>query len=181
MPASPRWPCMAAPAPTCTRARYDTIRDIVNAVKLPVMANGDVTTPQKAKEILDYTGAAAIMVGRAAQGRPWLFREIGHYLETGKLLPEPDREEIRQVLLEHLDKLYSFYGEFSGVRIARKHIGWYCAGSQAADQATGSAINQVKAFRRNVMKVETAKEQKSLVSRFFSEAGLEETWEEQAA
>lgn len=182
-------------------AEYDTIRDIVSNVNIPVMANGDVTTPQKAREILEYTGSAAIMIGRAAQGRPWLFREIGHYLETGECLPEPDKEEVRDILLEHLENLYSFYGEYSGVRIARKHIGWYCSSAgqsasksagQAAGQskahgiaeapvATGAAMTTAKMFRRKVMKVESAEEQKSLVYRFFSENGPQETWEEQAA
>jgi tRNA-dihydrouridine synthase B len=106
-------------------AEYDTIADIVNTVSIPVFANGDIGSPQKAKQVLDYTGAAAVMIGRCAQGRPWIFREINHYLSTGKLLPSPDIQEVRQLLLQHLNGLHAHYGDFLGVRIARKHVGWY--------------------------------------------------------
>ncbi|HEX7029489.1 MAG TPA: tRNA dihydrouridine synthase DusB [Gammaproteobacteria bacterium] len=150
-------------------AEYDTIRAIVRAVDIPVMANGDVDSPRKAREILEFTGAAAIMVGRAAQGRPWIFREIGHYLATGETLPAPDRAEVRQILLGHLHELYAFYGEAAGVRIARKHIGWYC-------QAEGAAAS---AFRKQVMRVETTQEQAGLVHRYFSTT--EGAWEDKAA
>lgn len=152
-------------------AEYETIRAIVQAVNIPVMANGDINSPQKAKQVLEFTGAAAVMVGRAAQGRPWIFREIGHYLATGELLPEPDRTQVRDILLEHLGNLYGFYGEASGVRIARKHIGWYC---ETASAKRPDAI----VFRKQVMRAETGKEQTSLVEKYFSQ---QEAWEDKAA
>jgi len=106
-------------------AEYDTIADIVRSVSIPVFANGDIHSPQKAKQVLDYTGAAAVMIGRSAQGRPWIFREINHYLKTGELLPNPGIQEVRQLLLQHLNGLHAHYGDFLGVRIARKHVSWY--------------------------------------------------------
>ncbi|UCE88385.1 MAG: tRNA dihydrouridine synthase DusB, partial [Pseudomonadota bacterium] len=102
-------------------AEYDTIAAVKAAVSIPVIANGDITTPEKARAVLEQTGADAVMIGRAAQGRPWIFREIRHYLDTGKHLAEPDSEEVRAILLGHLHNLYAFYGEYTGVRIARKH------------------------------------------------------------
>ncbi len=104
---------------------YDTIRDICQAVRLPVLANGDITDGPSARHVLDHTGAAGLMIGRAAQGNPWIFGEIRHYLTTGQTAPSPSAEACRQVLLEHLEGLYSLYGIGSGVRIARKHVGWY--------------------------------------------------------
>ena len=109
-------------------AEYDTIAAVKASVRIPVIANGDITTPEKAKHVLEYTKADAIMIGRAAQGRPWIFREISHYLATGEHLPLPEVAEIHRVLINHLHELYSFYGEYSGVRIARKHISWYTKG-----------------------------------------------------
>jgi tRNA-dihydrouridine synthase B len=106
-------------------AEYDTIRAVKAAVAIPVVANGDITTPEKAKFVLDYTGADAVMIGRAAQGRPWICREIDHYLRTGEHLPAPLVEEVRGLMNEHLPAHYAFYGEYLGVRTARKHIGWY--------------------------------------------------------
>ncbi len=106
-------------------AEYDTIARIKQSVQIPVIANGDIDSPEKAKAVLDYTSANAIMVGRVAQGNPWIFREIEHYLKTGEKLPAPDNKEIESVLLRHLNNLYLFYGEYMGVRIARKHLGWY--------------------------------------------------------
>lgn len=106
-------------------AEYDTIADIVTAVSMPVFANGDIDSPQKAQQVLEHTGAAAVMIGRSAQGRPWIFREINHYLSHNELLPEPALADIRQLLLRHTDELHAHYGEYLGVRIARKHIGWY--------------------------------------------------------
>jgi tRNA-dihydrouridine synthase B len=97
-------------------------------VRIPVIANGDVTTPEKAKFVLEYTGADAVMIGRAAQGRPWIFREIAHFLATGEKLPPPQVAEIREVTIAHLHDLYAFYGYERGVRVARKHIGWYTKG-----------------------------------------------------
>lgn len=154
-------------------AEYDTIRAIVRAVDIPVMANGDIDSPEKAREVLEFTGAAAIMIGRAAQGRPWIFREIGHYLATDEKLPEPGRDEVRQILLEHLHNLYGFYGAAAGLRIARKHIGWYCQSESTSEGFAASA------FRKQVMRVETTEEQTSLVERYFSTT--KGAWEEQAA
>src|SRR5690625_3030681 len=106
-------------------AEYDTIRDVKQAVDIPVIANGDIDSPEKARFVLEYTAADAIMIGRAAQGRPWIFRQVSHYLEHGTLLPPPTWGVLRRLLLDHLEDHYSFYGEYTGVRSARKHIGWY--------------------------------------------------------
>lgn len=106
-------------------AEYDTIAAVKAAVKVPVVANGDITSPEKARDVLAATGADAIMIGRAAQGRPWIFREIGHFLTTGEHLAPPLVAEVRRLLLDHLQDHYSLYGELTGVRSARKHIAWY--------------------------------------------------------
>ncbi len=106
-------------------AEYDTIRAIKQAVSIPVVANGDIDSPEKARYVLDYTGVDAVMIGRAAQGRPWIFREIRHFLETGTKLPPPEREEVRTLMNEHVINLHQFYGAYLGARIARKHVGWY--------------------------------------------------------
>jgi tRNA-dihydrouridine synthase B len=137
-------------------AEYDTIAAIKAAVNIPVVANGDIDTPEKAKHVLDYTKVDGVMIGRAAQGRPWIFREIAHYLATGERLPEPAIEEIRDTLLAHLDNLYAFYGEYAGVRMARKHISWYSKG------LVGGAI-----FRNAINRVETTSEQLSMTREFF--------------
>ena len=137
-------------------AEYDTIREIKQAVSIPVIANGDITTPEKAKFVLEYTGADAVMIGRAAQGRPWIFREIDHYLRTGEQWPEPSLEEIRDILIGHLHNLYAFYGEETGVRVARKHIAWYSKG-----QPGGAA------FRSRIMQAETVAEQLGMIEEFF--------------
>ncbi len=139
-------------------AEYDTIREIKESVSIPVIANGDITTPEKAKFVLEYTGADAVMIGRAAQGRPWIFREIDHFLRTGERLPEPSLEEIRGILIGHLHNLYAFYGEETGVRVARKHIAWYSKGQR------GGA-----AFRSRVMQAETVAEQLDMIEAFFEE------------
>ena len=107
-------------------AEYDTIRDIKALVRIPVFANGDIDTPQKAREVLDFTGADGVMIGRASHGAPWIFRAVNAHLREGIETPALQRDELRDIILEHLDSLYSFYGEESGVRIARKHLGWYC-------------------------------------------------------
>ncbi len=137
-------------------AEYDTIAEVKQATGIPVIANGDIRTPEKARFVLDYTAADAIMIGRAAQGRPWVFREIDHYLNTGERLPEPDVTEIRDIMLGHLENLYQFYGEYTGVRIARKHISWYSKGQQ------GGA-----AFRHTVNKAETQEQQLAMTREFF--------------
>jgi len=110
------------------QAEYDTIAAVKAAVKVPVVANGDITSPEKARDVLAATGADAIMVGRAAQGRPWIFREIGHFLATGEHLAPPLVAEVRRLLLDHLQDHYQLYGEGTGVRSARKHIAWYVRG-----------------------------------------------------
>jgi len=138
-------------------AEYDTIARIKQTVSIPVVANGDIRTPEKAKYVLDYTGVDGIMIGRAAQGRPWIFREIQHYLETGQHLPEPELIEVRDILMQHLHNLYEFYGERTGVRVARKHISWYSKGL-----AGGGA------FRNTVNRVETAEEQLGVTYSFFN-------------
>ncbi|MCF8177826.1 MAG: tRNA dihydrouridine synthase DusB [Sulfuritalea sp.] len=124
-------------------AEYDTIAAVKSQVGIPVIANGDISTPQKARYVLDYTGADGVMIGRAAQGRPWLFREIEHFLNTGELLAPPKVEEIHGILRSHLADLYSFYGEETGVRIARKHISWYTKGLAGAAHFR-HAMNQMQ-------------------------------------
>ena len=106
-------------------AEYDTIAAIKRDASIPVIANGDIDSPAKAAWVLQATGCDAVMIGRAAQGRPWIFREVAHFLDTGQVLPEPSLQEVRDVLLGHLEHLHDFYGELAGVRIARKHLGWY--------------------------------------------------------
>ncbi len=137
-------------------AEYDTIKVVKAEAAIPIIANGDITTPQKAREVLAYTGADAIMIGRAAQGRPWLFREMAHFLETGSELSHPEVTEIHQLLLEHLDDLYRFYGDIAGPRMARKHIAWYTKG--LADSAS---------FRHAMNQLETAQQQLDAVNDFF--------------
>jgi tRNA-dihydrouridine synthase B len=107
-------------------AEYQTIRHIKARVRIPVFANGDIDTPQKAREVLDFTGADGVMIGRASHGAPWIFRAVNAHLHEGFATPTLQRAELRDIILAHLDSLYSFYGEESGVRIARKHLGWYC-------------------------------------------------------
>jgi tRNA-dihydrouridine synthase B len=138
-------------------AEYDTITAVKAAVRIPVLANGDVDTPQQARHVLDVTGADALMIGRGAQGRPWIFREIVHFLATGELLPEPEPAEVAAILLGHLEQLYAFYGEQAGVRIARKHLGWY-----AKDRPENAAFRQV------VNRAETATEQLRLTRDYFA-------------
>lgn len=108
-------------------AEYDTIRKIKAAISIPVIANGDITSAQKARDVLDYTGADGVMIGRGAQGNPWIFKQIQHFLETGETLEAPPLSEQHQVLHEHVANVHAFYGDISGVRIARKHVGWYLA------------------------------------------------------
>lgn len=108
-------------------AEYDTIRKIKAAISIPVIANGDITSAQKARDVLDYTGADGVMIGRGAQGNPWIFKQIQYFLETGETLEAPPLSEQHQVLHEHVANVHAFYGDISGVRIARKHVGWYLA------------------------------------------------------
>lgn len=134
------------------QAEYDTIRAVKQAVQIPVIANGDIDSPEKARQVLDYTGADAIMIGRAAQGRPWIFREVVHYLNTGLHLPPPSRDELRNCLLEHLQDHYHFYGEHAGVRTARKHIGWYMA-NVPDGQSLLPAINQADSIQSQLQAI----------------------------
>src|SRR5690606_32712481 len=124
-------------------AEYDTIAAIKAALSIPVIANGDIDSPLKAAAVLRHTGADAVMIGRAAQGRPWIFREIAHYLATGQRLDEPTLEEVRDILVGHLHALHAFYGEPAGVRIARKHLGWY-AKDRPENQAFRAVVNQAQ-------------------------------------
>ncbi|MFW1807307.1 tRNA dihydrouridine synthase DusB [Acinetobacter ursingii] len=139
-------------------ARYDLIKEVKQLLNIPVIANGDIDGPEKAKFVLDYTAADAIMIGRAAQGRPWIFREIAHYLKTGEHLAAPNIAEVKQVLLGHLDELYQFYGEYSGCRIARKHIAWYTKGLRSSNE-----------FRQNMYQVETTHQQAQVVEAYFNQ------------
>ena len=137
-------------------AEYDTVAAIKSRATIPVIANGDIDSPVKARAVLDATGCDAVMVGRAAQGRPWIFREIAHHLATGEFLPEPTLVEVRDVLLSHLDALHAFYGEDMGVRIARKHLGWY-----AKDRPENAA------FRAVVNRATDAATQRRLTAEYF--------------
>jgi tRNA-dihydrouridine synthase B len=137
-------------------AEYDTIAAVKASVAIPVFANGDIDTPEKARAVLDYTRADALMIGRPAQGRPWIFREIAHFLATGERLPAPGLAEVRDILLGHLDDLHAFYGEPMGVRIARKHLGWY-----AKERPENAA------FRAVVNAAESAAEQRRLTRDYF--------------
>lgn len=139
-------------------ARYELIKQVKAELNIPLIANGDIDSPEKAKMVLDYTGADAIMIGRAAQGRPWIFREIAHYLTTGEHLAAPSIEEVKQVLLGHLSELYSFYGEYSGCRISRKHIAWYTKGLRSSNE-----------FRQNMYRVESTAEQYQVVENYFNQ------------
>lgn len=138
-------------------AEYDTIAAVKQAIKIPLIANGDITTPEKAKYVLDYTKADAVMIGRAAQGRPWIFREIEHYLATGTHMLPPTVSEIHAVMLEHLHDLYQFYGDLTGMRVARKHISWYTKG------LSGSAN-----FRHNMNQLQSIEEQLDAINGFFA-------------
>jgi tRNA-dihydrouridine synthase B len=137
-------------------AEYDTIAAVKAEIRIPVIANGDITTPEKAQFVLAHTGADAVMIGRAAQGRPWLFREIAHFMATGEHLPSPAVAEIREVLVAHLADLYDFYGEYSGTRVARKHISWYTRGLPGSAQ-----------FRHHMNQLPTTEEQMAAVVEFF--------------
>lgn len=154
-------------------AEYDTIAAVKSEVGIPVIANGDISTPERVKAVLDHTHADGVMIGRAAQGRPWMFREIQHFLATGNHLPPPEVDEIHRVLIAHLNELYQFYGEYTGVRVARKHISWYTKG------LAGSA-----AFRHAMNQLESSAEQLAAVNGFFAllaERGRRLTYVEESA
>jgi len=142
-------------------AEYDTIAAVKAALRIPVVANGDINSPEKALAVLRATGADALMIGRAAQGRPWIFREIGHYLATGEQLAPPLVVEVRRLLLEHLEDHYALYGDYTGVRSARKHIGWYV-----------KTLPGGEAFRARMNTLEDSRAQVQAVADFFDELGL---------
>lgn len=137
-------------------AEYESIREVKQNIAIPVIANGDITTPQKARAVLDYTGADALMIGRAAQGRPWIFREIQHYLDTGELLPPMPLAEVKQQLIGHVKELHQFYGLAKGLRIARKHVIWYLEKHAPNDQ-----------FKRAFNAIEDANEQFDALEGYF--------------
>lgn len=146
---------------------YDSIADVVSAISIPVLANGDITSPQKALAVLQHTGAAAVMIGRAAQGNPWIFQQINHFLDSGEVAPKPSIEEAQRVMCRHLLALHEFYGEIAGVRIARKHIGWYI-----------NNLTDGKAFTQQFNKIENHLEQQDLLQQFFHQKDI---YQEQAA
>jgi len=141
-------------------AEYDTIAAVKAALRIPVVANGDITSPEKARDVLAYTNADAVMVGRAAQGRPWIFREMAHFLATGTHLAPPLVAEVKRLLLDHLVDHYTLYGEFSGVRTARKHIGWYV-----------KTLPGGEPFRARMNALEDSQAQLDAVTYFFDELG----------
>jgi tRNA-dihydrouridine synthase B len=137
-------------------AEFDTIKAVKAAVSIPVIANGDITSPERAKSVLDYTQADAIMIGRGAQGNPWLFRQVAHYFATGEQLAAPDLAEVSHVVLRHIADIHQHYGELAGARIARKHVGWYLQQHLPADE-----------FRRYFVTLEDADEQLQALADFF--------------
>ncbi|MCZ6559534.1 MAG: tRNA dihydrouridine synthase DusB [Gammaproteobacteria bacterium] len=138
-------------------AEYETIARIKDAVTIPVIANGDITTPEKSLEVLNVSSADALMIGRGAQGRPWVFRELNHYYATGENVVPLELSEVRDTMLGHLDDLYRFYGEKTGVRVARKHLKWYC-----------TSLDQSDLFRSQVVRVDSACEQMRLTREYFN-------------
>jgi len=140
------------------QAEYETIRNICKSTSLPVFANGDVTTAVQAREVLDYTGADGLMVGRGAQGNPWIFREFSHYLRTGEHLAPPQTSEVYSVMRDHLQRLHDFYGAVHGVRVARKHLGWYLKDRPNSEQ-----------LLYDLMRVRTAEEQFQLLEQHFTD------------
>lgn len=149
-------------------AEYDTIAEIKSRITIPVIANGDITSPQKALEVLNKTGADGLMIGRGAQGNPWIFRQTLHFMDRGELLPAPEVTEIQQVLIEHLQNLYDFYGDYTGVRMARKHIAWYSKGLRNGNQ-----------FRQQMNQLEQPQQQLRFTRDFFEQ--LQEQQDSQAA
>lgn len=145
-------------------AEYDTIAAVKQAIRIPLIANGDITTPEKAKFVLEKTGADGVMIGRAAQGRPWIFREISHFIATGEHLPPPEVAEIYRVLKAHVHDLYDFYGDIGGMRVARKHISWYTKGLR--DSAN---------FRHAMNQLQTIEEQNQAIDDFFQQLQQQST------
>lgn len=143
-------------------ARYELIREVKRTINIPVIANGDIDSPHKAREVLHYTGADALMIGRAAQGRPWIFSEIAHFLQTGELMPSPPIAQIHGILMGHLQELYAFYGEYSGCRIARKHIAWYTTG-----------LRDSNAFRQQMYALDRTSTQAAAVDAYFRQLQLQ--------
>jgi len=139
-------------------AEYDTIAEIKSAIAIPVIANGDISSPEKAKQVLDYTQADAVMIGRAAQGNPWIFKQIHHYLTHGEHLATPEITEVRQTLIDHLHTLYEFYGDYTGVRMARKHIAWYSKG-----------LRNGNPFRQHMNTLELPQQQLDFTQQFFAQ------------
>ena len=137
-------------------AEFTTVAQIKKEISLPVVANGDITTSEKSLEVLRLSSADGLMIGRGARGRPWIFRELNHFIETGSHAPPLDKNEVRDTMFDHLDELYRFYGEGTGVRVARKHLTWYCAGFENS-----------KEFRSQVVRVDSASEQIRLTREFF--------------
>jgi len=139
-------------------AEYDTIAEIKSAINIPVIANGDISTPEKAKTILDYTQADGLMIGRAAQGNPWIFKQISHYLDHGEQLTSPATSEVKRILIEHMHALYAFYGDYTGVRMARKHIAWYSKG-----------LRDGNPFRQQMNTFELPQQQLDFTEQFFNQ------------
>jgi tRNA-dihydrouridine synthase B len=143
-------------------AEYDTIARIKSAVRLPVIANGDIDSPEKARRVMDYTGVDGVMIGRAALGKPWLIGDVDHYLRSGRKRSEPTREKIGQYVITHLSALHRFYGEKAGVRIARKHLGWYLNIFSGSDD-----------FRQSCNKINLSKEQIEATRRYFDSNAIQ--------
>jgi tRNA-dihydrouridine synthase B len=142
---------------------YDSIAEVVDRISIPVFANGDITSTEQAKAVLHKTGASAVMIGRGAQGNPWIFQQINHYLTQGELLPQPTLEQVGKVMIRHLADLHEFYGEVGGVRISRKHIGWYSLW-----------LDDGKAFTKIFNQHETRLQQQQQLSEFFSKCSPQE-------
>ena len=147
-------------------AEYATIRTIKEAVSIPVYANGDIDSPQKAKQVLEYTGADGVMIGRAAQGNPWIFNQIRHYLETGHETDPPELYEIEKIMIDHLNSLYDFYGESKGLRIARKHIRWYLDKIQG-EKLPSKYLLQSKKIWQQISQVDSIETQLSIIRHYF--------------
>jgi tRNA-dihydrouridine synthase B len=139
-------------------AEYQTIAEIKQNVNIPIIANGDINSVEKAKQVLDFTQADAIMIGRAAQGTPWIFRQINHYLQYQQKLPDPTSQEVYQILSKHLTNLYDFYGDITGVHMARKHVSWYAKGQPNAAK-----------FRHEFNQLQSTTEQLQAITKFFEE------------